>query len=106
MKDDEVTFDIYKYNDSVYPDCVILRIRQNGHWASVPVTHEAALIIAASMDLYRAVKMDNDFLTPSDEAVKAGMDALDKAEGAPIGNRWNIYLGRKAPKDESAEGKA
>jgi hypothetical protein len=96
--DNEVTFDIYNYNDSTYPDCVILRIRQNGHWSSVAVTREAALIISASMDLYRAVKMDNDFLTPGDEAIKAGMNALDKAEGTPIGTRWEIYLHRNTNK--------
>jgi len=99
MSEHEVTFDIYDGCD-LYPGNVSLRIRQAGHWGSVSLTREAALKIAASNELYRAVSLDNDFLTPSDEAVKAGMDALDKAEGAPIGTRWNVYLHRK---DESVK---
>jgi hypothetical protein len=95
MSEHEVTFDIYDH-DTIYPGNVILRIRQDGHWGSVSLTREAALKIAASNELYHAVALDNDFLTPSDEAVKAGMNALDKAEGAPIGTRWDRYIHRRA----------
>jgi len=98
MANHEVTFGMHE-NDSIYPNNIILRIHQDGHWSSIAVTREAALVISASFDLYKAVLADNDFITPSDEAIKLGMDALDKAEGKPIGTRWDIYLHRKNKAD-------
>lgn len=66
------------------------------HYSYVLVSRENALILHAAQDLCSAVRAYNDFITPNDEAVKLGMNALDKAEGRPIGTSWDVYIHRNA----------
>lgn len=66
------------------------------HYSSVLVSLENALVLHAAQDLCAAVRSYNDFLTPNDEAVKLGMNALDKAEGRPIGTSWDVYIHRNS----------
>lgn len=76
------------------------------HHSSVMVSRANALVLQAAQALYKATLAENDFLTPSDEAVKLGMDALDKAEGATVGTRWEHYINHAnppTPKPEARE---
>ena len=66
------------------------------HYSSVIVSRENALILEAAQNLYSAVRAYNDFLTPTDDAVRLSMNALDKAEGRPIGTSWDVYIHRNA----------
>ena len=85
-----------------YGDPTMMSVRigeeYNGrlHYSSVLVSLENALILHAAQDLCSAVRAYNDFLTPNDEAVKLGMNALDKAEGRPIGTSWDAYIHRNS----------
>ena len=65
------------------------------HYSSVLVSRENALILQAAQSMYEALRMDEDYITPATDAVKAAMYALDKAEGEPMGTRWEAYLASK-----------
>lgn len=79
-------------------DAMNVKIKEDGHFGSVILSRENALILRAAVKLYEAVKKSNDFITPSKEAIHAEMDALDYAEGEPIGDRWTRYLKSKEPR--------
>lgn len=89
----EVFFDIHDANPG--DEYIYLQIKQAGRSASVPLEKEAALIIKSSIELYKALLSEYDFVTPAEESIKMQMDALDLAEGKEVGSRWNLY---KTPK--------